>query len=76
MPRFWLAYDIDGRRVIYVQEGNTMHFAQLALIQAGEPVSLETFVEGHALPPATEQKVPKTCAGGRSESAMRRSCSS
>ena len=63
MPLYWLVHDIDGRRVIYVQEAGAEVYAQLALLRAGEPISQDTRVEAHELTPAMARKVPAKMRG-------------
>lgn len=63
MPLYWLVHDIDGRRVIYVQEAGAEVYAQLALLRAGEPISQATRVEAHALTEAMARKVPAKMRG-------------
>jgi hypothetical protein len=63
MPLHWLVHEIDGKRVVYVQEAGALIFALLALRMAGEPVTPDNLIEHHVLTSAIARKIPTKMRG-------------
>ena len=73
-PLWWLVHEIDGARVVRIQEGGALIFARLNAAIDGFGGA---FVEAHPLDAKTAKKIPKRMVGcklrdGRGGGAARR----
>ena len=60
MPLFWIVHDIDGARVVRIQEGGALIFARLHAAMDGFG---GTYIEAHVLDAKTAKKIPKRMIG-------------
>ena len=59
-PLWWLVHEIDGARVVRIQEGGALIFARLNAAIDGFGGA---FVEAHPLDAKTAKKIPKRMIG-------------
>ena len=60
MALWWLVHDVDGARVVRIEESHALIFAQLNAMKDGFGGS---FVEAHALDTEMAKKIPKAMIG-------------
>ena len=60
MALFWLVHELDGERIVRIQEGGALIFARLSAMIDGFG---GTFIEAHALDAKLAKKVPKRMIG-------------
>lgn len=60
MPLFWIVHDIDGKKVVWIQDAGDKIFARM---KAGLAGLTGDFVEIHELDEKTARKVPAKMTG-------------
>lgn len=63
---WWMVFEEDGERYVWIEEANNLMTARLKASLAGHT---EGFIEGHELDGKTAKKVPKSAVRKRLSSA-------